>query len=130
MTESVTTVPCPATTVSGSRIRLALASCLLLAVALFAMSLAPASSHLPSVLHAESAGAAVPISPTQACTELAKAAKDTGVPVVVVAAGIITGACYGWNYGKSAWWNNNFDRIYNRCWPNCSSWDFVRMVLG
>lgn len=72
--------------------------------------------------------------PIGQCAAVALEAKNVPplwryLPVHVIAA-TVSGGCIGYVYSKSPWWNSNFDRIMNRCWPNCSNWDFVRMVLG
>jgi hypothetical protein len=67
--------------------------------------------------------------PARVCTALLQKAR--ALPVLAqVGAAAVTGACLGDAYSQSWWWNRNFDRIYNRCWPNCSNWDLTRMILG
>jgi hypothetical protein len=69
-------------------------------------------------------------SPSGACWQVVQAAKASPYYWWSPAAAFVGGACVGYTYSMTPWWNSNFDRILNRCWPNCSGWDFTRMILG
>lgn len=56
------------------------------------------------------------------------ASKASIARAAICAAGFGYGVS-GW-YTRTAYYQNNFNRILNQCWPNCSNGQVIRMTLG
>ena len=63
------------------------------------------------------------------CAQLVQLAYRMPVVWQTAAAGFIGGACIGFSYSHSFWWNFNFDNVLNRCYTNCSYWELSKMVF-
>jgi hypothetical protein len=51
-----------------------------------------------------------------------------------IGAAIVASARCGWGvgqwYANTSYYKNNWNRIINGCWPNCSNWQIIRAWLG